>query len=507
MLTRKMKNMKTLNIDDPDNNKKTVEDELNKTLQLNEQLLNEQMDCEIEYTNLLKQNKKLKKQLLELEKKYNELSDQNNGDHELITKYSTEHIEYESIIQQNTKLEHTIQELNEKINELIDSNDRYENKVIDQHDKIIGLVSDLSTANSEIIEFRLSIKQKETIIQELETYIENQKKINKEPNQNVKKELAEIRSDLRFKNAELKALKKKRLNQEKKNAYAVLKSSTVKHYNNEDLINLQNKYDELLVESEFNLETLEKNARELRGKINILQNNCDKLRSSYDNLSLQHYSTDKENQELLQTIRDMELALEENEGESLLQVQPMGIITSIKDSKPRNRSIVILGDECTQGIGKEICAHLENYQDFCCFTYQAAPIEFLTKTAKNMAEKDENSISAIILLTRKVKIWQAKTYVSELLSLHKILKEKNIKMICANMTYINGQSPSSIQSNDIIYKCNTLLHNHSIYDPTLDIVNLCAVDNKLTSNQFKSLIVNYVRSTQKTTLNSNAFFS
>ncbi|KOB69613.1 Uncharacterized protein OBRU01_08784 [Operophtera brumata] len=399
MLTRKQKKLAQLAVDDSER-KKSAQYDLNESLRLNEHLLQKQLDGEKEFTCILEVNQKLKNQLRDLETSYNELKHEHNINRNLLSLYQMDRSELEQLVEEKIKLEHLVQKLKEETK--IDC----QCHELDRVDKTDDLKLELNKYRAENIELRLTIVQKEVIINNFKKGNEDNIEFNTD---DAKKELAEIRSELRFKNAELKILRKERHNLGKGN-------SSIKRINRKDIIELQGKYKKQQEDSDSQLQLLENYAKELREKKLFLENSCNSLRTSYDNLSIEHYKNERENAELSQTLKDMETILQESGEEALAVNTTQGTINFTEGYTGvygrRRKNIIVIGDECVQGLGIALSNSLESHLDVCCYSYKNASIDFLIDTARRLiVDDDEESILALVFVTRKLGVKHAKTYV------------------------------------------------------------------------------------------------
>lgn len=476
--TRKMINETQNNTEDK-YRMKTLQNDLNKSLQLNEKLLKEQDETESDFKMLLDSNKRLKKDMIELEKKYLEIVlECEDKDHKIVL-LTAEHEESDTLFHQKHKLDQCVQKLQEEITRLEQINKKLENdiKVLEHiHSDIIAKlnkdVDNLKRQND-----RLSDK-----------ITGDPKHIHKTEDGHL--ELKKIRSELKFKNAELKTLRKK-------NKMPVKVNKAVKKSNDnlsEDLNNFQHLYDDLLEKSNANVNFLEENMVVLKAKIKTLEGNCDCITKSYDDLSIINKNNEKEKSELLETLDEIENILQEDIGIDISEGK-LGSQTEYNDINHHNdklQTTIILGNECAEGLGMYLNQLLDDKVNFCCFTYRDASVRHLIENARQMAVSNTSNVKTIVLITRKVHYKSGNTYIDDLISLHKFLKDKNIRLVCTNISYTRGTTSMERLINEKTYECNTKLHTYANYEKSLDVINVSGVRFQMTSKNFRIMIANYM---------------
>lgn len=477
MITRKMAKQNLIAQNDFDD-RKSIQDDLNKSLKLNQQLMDEQTQNENEFRLLLESNHKLKTEMISMENTIEVLKLECKAHEQLLSQYQNELPQFETICAEKIKLDHQVQKLTDQISRM----EQIEGENDIEREK-------LKLANQNLL---TTVEEKENTIKRMKLNLNNTYIPNLQDDGN--KELENIRSELRFKNAELKVLRKKRKALDTKSDLQKQSQILPHKKPNEELNELYVKYNKLIKDSEINLKTLESNSHDLKIKIKKLELNCDTIRKSYDDLSIINYENENEKQELMLTMREMEKILLQEEAIiektcDINDTRPGKDNTALFKNFKRN-SILIIGDECIRGLSMELHNKLNVNLDICCHTYANAPVESLIQTAQQMALSQRPA--TIILITRSVSSKDAKKYVDGIMNLYTTLQENSIKLICSNVMYKEYSTPQDGMSNNTIFKHNTRLHNSCQYRNDIDIMNISSICSKTNTKQFKSIIANYI---------------
>lgn len=460
MMTRKMKKSVLSTVD----NVKTLQDDLNKSQQLNEVLLSEQDDHEKEFKLLLETNLKLKKDLLKMENSCIELQSECDKKDLIISNLTTEIGEMKERMKQiSTPANDTIQKLQDHLNLVENLNIDLQNTIKTLEETNIQLHADIHSLNIEGENLKKKITQTTT---------------NNKDASNIKSQLIDIRRELRFKRTELKTLRKKN----------IMNMSNVNVKKTEDIRNenLNIKTLQLsLNKSETNVQLLENSLLEMRHKINILEHENGKVKNLYANLEKLHKENEKEKRILEQTMEEIEKTLEEdNTCINKNAIKP--------PNKNRKQATIIIENKGLRGLGTMLTALEHESQKCCCFSYTDAPAHHLIEVAKKMAE-NENEVTTIVIVTRRIEYNSIDSHIKELISLQKTLKKRNIKLVCTNLPYIcqDASAANLSKINQRIYEANIKLHNYATYEEDLAVINISDTET-LSSISFKNMIKKFI---------------
>lgn len=461
----------------PDNIK-TIQEDLNKSLKLNQQLLDEQTESEIDFKKILDSNTKLKYDMVKMVEHVEILKQECMTKDKLLCELQKDYPDYENTLRENKELLNNVQKLTDEMN-------RCKQDVID-----------INKVNEELKHKLENLGSKSQHVHEkLTANTVAEKNIN-----DMSKELTAIRRELKFKNAELRVLRKRRTtftraDEKNKNTKVSLFDET-----HNEIKELEEKYDKLLADNDKILKNLKENEQKLKEQVIGLEATCSTIRNRYDNLSIKNNNTEQKNCELLQTIEQLEYVLKEDEVlniQSTKEAINKSIKTKSSDAIPMakhmnkaHNTIVIIGDESIRGLGSELRNHLQTKIATCCHVFPDAPTSYLVNIARGVAKSQKPS--TIILMTRKMTGNIMNRYVDDIICLNETLKEMNVRLICSNLQYKRGRTPLDGEFNRIVYNHNMKLHNYSTYDSNVEIINQSSISTKITSRELKSIVIEYI---------------